>query len=76
MVDFGTVQLRPTIAALTPRRASVLDCQDASRSGEMKRETGEVTSVGSPRTAFTATLTKDPAGRWKIAQARYLPDPC
>lgn len=76
VVDFGTVQLRPTVAALTPTRASILDCQDASRTGEVDRDTGEVTSVGSSRTAFTATLTRDPAGRWRVAQARYLPDPC
>lgn len=75
-VDFGTVEVRPTIAALTPRRASILDCQDASRSGEIDRDTGEVTSVGSSRTSFTATLIRDSAGRWKVAQARYLPDPC
>lgn len=75
-VDFGAVQVRPTIATLTPTRASVLDCQDASRSGEADRATGDVISVGSSRTAFTATLTRDAAGRWKVAQARYLRDPC
>lgn len=76
VVDFGFVELRPTIATLLPTRASVLDCQDASRSGEIDRDTGDVTTVGSSRTSFTATLTKDPAGRWRVAQARYLPDPC
>lgn len=75
-VDFGAVQLRPTIATLTPTRASVLDCQDASRSGEADRATGAVLSVGSSRTAFTATLTRDAAGRWKVTHARYLRDPC
>ena len=76
VVDFGVIKLRPTIAALTATRAAVLDCQDASRSGEIDRNTGEVISVGSSRTSFTATLTKDPTGRWKVAQARYLRDPC
>lgn len=75
-VDFGAIQLRPTIATLTPTRASVLDCQDASRSGEADRATGAVLSVGSSRTAFTATLTRDAAGRWKVTHARYLRDPC
>lgn len=75
-VDFGAVQVRPTIATLTPTRASVLDCQDASRSGEADRTTGEVISTGSSRTAFTATLTRDATGRWKVAHARYLQDPC
>jgi len=73
VVDFGAVELRPTIAALTPARASILDCQDASRTGELDRDTGAVTSVGSSR---TATLTRDSAGRWKVTQARYLPDAC
>ena len=75
-VDFGTVHLRPTLATLTPTRASVLDCLDASRSGELDRATGDVISVGSPRTPFTATLTPDTAGRWKVTRARYLQDPC
>ena len=75
-VDFGVVQVRPIIATLTPTRASVLDCQDASRSGETDRITGEVISTGSSRTAFTATLTRDATGRWKVAHGRYLQDPC
>lgn len=76
VVDFGTVELRPTIASVLPGRASVLDCQDASRSGEIDRDTGEVKSVGSSRTPFTATLTEDPSGHWRVTRARYLPDPC
>lgn len=75
-VDFGTIHLRPTIATLTSTQASVLDCLDASRSGELNRATGDVLSAGSPRTAFTATLIRDAAGHWKVARARYLEDPC
>ena len=76
VVDFGTVQLHPTVAALLSTRASIIDCQDASRSGEADRITGEVKTVGSSRTLFTATLTKSLRGEWQITQARYLPDSC
>ena len=76
VVDFGTVQLRPTVAALLPTRASIIDCQDASRSGEADRVTGEVKTVGSSRTLFAATLTRSPGAEWQVTQARYLPDSC
>jgi len=76
VVDFGTVELRPTVASLFPTRASILDCQDASRTGEVDRATGEVKTVGSSHTPFTATLTKTRGGGWKVSQARYLPAPC
>lgn len=76
VADFGIVELRPTIASVRPGRVSILDCQNASRSGEVDRDTGEVETVGSSRTPFTATLTKDSTGHWRVTQARYLPDPC
>ena len=76
VVDFGTVDLRPTVATFLPTRASIIDCQDASRSGEADRFTGEVKTVGSSHTAFTATLTRSSSGRWQVTQARYLPESC
>ena len=49
--QFGTVVTRPTVVRLVGDRASVVDCQDASRSGVVYARTGLPNSVGSPRTA-------------------------
>lgn len=76
IVQYGEVVPRPTVALLDGERASVVDCQDASRSGEVDRSTGEVERIGSARTPVAAVLQRDPRGRWKVTEARYLSEPC
>ena len=76
VLQYGTVEPHPTVAYLTADRASIVDCQDASRSGELDRDTGAIRTVGSPRTAVAAVLVLERPGVWKVSEARYLPDPC
>ena len=64
------------MAHLAGDRASVIDCQDASRSGEVDRSTGQVQRIGFARTPVAATLHRDSHGRWRVTQARYLAGPC
>lgn len=73
--QYGSVVPRPTVVYLEPQRATVVDCQDASRSGEVDHDTGAVRKVGSARTPVSAVLRKE-GGAWLVTEARYLDDPC
>ena len=73
--QYGTVSPRPAVVDLSPQRATVVDCQDASRSGEVDSDTGAVRKVGSARTPVAAVLRKA-RGTWLVTEARYLADPC
>ncbi len=75
-VQYGTVVPRPTVVELRPTRASIIDCQDASRSGEVDPATGVVRTVGAARTPVAAVVQRDTAGRWRVTDARYLPGQC
>lgn len=75
-IQYGTVDPRPTVADLTTDRASIIDCQDASGSGEIDRYTGTVQKVGSARTLVAAVVTRDHTDRWVVTDARYLPGSC
>ena len=77
IVMYGTVEPRPTVAQIAGGRATVMDCQDASRSGELDSATGAIERVGAARTAVAAVLRYDTrAGAWKVTEARYLDEPC
>jgi len=77
VVMYGTVTPRPTIAQIAGGRATVMDCQDASRSGELDGATGAIQRVGTARTPFAAVLRYDAqTRRWLVTEARYLPEPC
>lgn len=75
-VQYGTVTPRATVAQLLADRASVVDCQDASGSGEVDRETGAIQRIGAARTSVTAVLQRGADGVWRVTEARYRPDPC
>jgi hypothetical protein len=76
-VMYGTVTPRPTIAQITGGRATVMDCQDASRSGELDADTGAIQRVGTSRTPVAAVLRYDTDARtWRVTEARYLAEPC
>jgi len=74
--QYGVIVPRPTVLAVRDGRASVLDCQDASKSGEFDVESGLPTEVGSARTPFAAALVLCPDRRWRVSDARYLDPPC
>ena len=76
-VMYGTVIPRPTVAQIARGRATVMDCQDASRSGELDADTGAIQRVGTARTPVAAVLRYDAQARaWRVTEARYLAEPC
>jgi hypothetical protein len=74
--QYGAVTPHPTIVQLGPDRASILDCQDASRTGELDTTTGLATNPGRAQTPVTASLTRAADGLWRVAEARYLDGDC
>lgn len=75
-LQFGSVVPRPTVVELTAQRASIVDCQDASGSGELDIESGEPKRIGSARTPVAAVLRRVDGDGWRVAQARYLDGSC
>jgi hypothetical protein len=74
--QYGHVTPHPTTIELSATTATLLDCQDASTSGEADTDTGLPASTGRPRTPVAAVLTRGADGRWRVSDARYLPDTC
>jgi hypothetical protein len=74
--QFGDVRPRPALVELAAGHASVVDCQDASASGEIDTSTGLPTNIGQPRTPVAATLSRGADGRWRVSDARYLDGGC
>lgn len=75
-VEFGVVTPHPTVVATTEETASIVDCQDTSRSGERDVETGLPRTVGSARTLVTAAVRRQQDRRWLVSAVRYVGDPC
>ena len=61
--DHGTVVLHPSAVAVECGRASLLDCQETSRSGELDLDTERPRTVGHTRTTLAATLSSQPDTR-------------
>jgi hypothetical protein len=76
IVDYGTVRLRPQIVRSDGRDASIVDCQDASRSGTLDVDSGVAESVGAPRRPVAAVLELGRDGRWRLSEARLLEGTC
>jgi hypothetical protein len=76
LLDYGAVVPHPRIVQASAGRASIVDCQDASRSGTVDVQTGVVQSVGSARTPMASVLTRGADGRWRLSEARLLDGSC
>jgi hypothetical protein len=73
---YGTVVPHVITVEIDGGRANLLDCQDASRSGDADADTGLPRTVGRARTPVAATLQRGADGRWRVSQARYLDGQC
>lgn len=76
LVEYGAVAPRPRVADLRSDRASIVDCQDASRAGQLDVESGQPRAVGSARTLVTAALRRAADGTWRVSEARYQDGTC
>jgi hypothetical protein len=74
--QYGEVVTRPTIVRLDAEHASIVDCQDASRSGLLDTGSGLPSTAGSSRAPVAATLQRGPDGGWRVSDARYLDGGC
>jgi hypothetical protein len=74
--QYGDVIPHVRVIEVRGGRASVLDCQDASRAGEVDLATGLPTNLGRARTPIAATLIQGSERRWRVSDARYLDEDC
>lgn len=69
---YGDVTARIVSVRIGDTSATVVDCQDASRSGQADARTGDRKTVGILRNPVTANLTRDKTdGRWKVNQVTF-----
>ena len=74
---YGDVTTRISRVDVRGDQATVIDCQDGSRSGQADAATGERKTVGSPQIPIHARLIRDAAsGQWKVAQLDYPGGQC
>lgn len=74
---YGDVTTRISHVEVRGDRATVIDCQDGSRSGQADAATGDRKTVGSPQIPIHAQLARDAAdGQWKVSQLEYPGGPC
>jgi hypothetical protein len=74
--QYGSVVVHLRVLEVRSRRASVVDCQDASRTGELDLQTGVPRTVGSASTPVAAALVRGRDSQWRVCEARYLEGTC
>lgn len=75
VTSYGTVTSRITDVDIDGDEATVMDCQDASESGQADATSGEKKTVGVKRNPVEARLHRD-NGRWKVAEISYPGGEC
>ncbi|WP_158684532.1 hypothetical protein [Amycolatopsis orientalis] len=74
---YGDVTARIVSVDVTRDTAKVVDCQDASRTGQADAKTGDRKTVGVPRNPVNASLKRDTSdGQWKVAQVSFPGGTC
>lgn len=75
VTSYGEVTSRISDVDIDGDEATVVDCQDASESGQADAESGEKKSVGVERNPVEARLHRDNS-RWKVAEISYPGGEC
>ncbi|MGC7093954.1 hypothetical protein ACPZ19_04760 [Amycolatopsis lurida] len=74
---YGDVTARITSVDINGDGAKVVDCQDASRTGQADAQTGDPKTVGVPRNPVNADLIRvGPDGLWKVSQVSFPGGTC
>ena len=73
---YGELTLNPVIVSVDDRTARLRDCQDASRTGRMKKATGTKVTVGRKADQLLATMVRGDDGVWRMSHAQYQAEPC
>ena len=74
---YGDVTAHIVSVDITGDTAKVVDCQDASHTGQADAKTGDRKTVGVPRNPVNASLKRDTSdGQWKVAQVSFPGGTC
>ncbi|MGW1680095.1 hypothetical protein [Saccharopolyspora sp. NPDC002376] len=73
---YGAVVAHVTSVEVTGDRASVQDCQDASRAGQADAVSGAPKNVGIQRNPVHATLSKGTDSHWRVDRIEYPGGEC
>ena len=76
IVLYGSVVPHPAVTLRGRARASVRDCQDASRAGQADAVTARRRTVGVARNPITAALALGADGRWRVASVDFPGGSC
>ncbi|MBA0127267.1 hypothetical protein H0B56_17085 [Haloechinothrix sp. YIM 98757] len=77
VTSYGHVRSRVSEVEIDADEAVVVDCQDASESGQADLDTGERKTVGVERNPIRARMERDTGdGRWKVAEITYPGGEC
>ncbi|GAA2778826.1 hypothetical protein [Crossiella cryophila] len=71
VVLYGTTTARVTAVEVAGDRATVQDCQDASKSGQADAKTRRPKTVGVERNPITTTMARGADGRWRVADVVF-----
>ncbi|MTD57140.1 hypothetical protein [Amycolatopsis pithecellobii] len=74
---YGDVTARIVSVEVSGDTAKVVDCQDASHTGQADAKTGDRKTVGVPRNPVNASLKRDSSdGQWKVAEVSFPGGTC
>ncbi|MET9259598.1 hypothetical protein [Amycolatopsis sp. NPDC004079] len=74
---YGDVTTHISSVEVHGGKATVIDCQDGSRSGQADAATGDRKTVGTPQIPIHARMSRDASdGQWKVAELAYPGGPC
>lgn len=74
---YGHVVPRPSVTLASGAAvATIRDCQDASKSGQLDARTGKPRTVGVPRNPVNAVLRRSSDDRWRVASISYPGGSC
>lgn len=73
---WGQVVLHPYDVQVNGDTATVQDCQNDSRAGQMNASTGQRLTHGGPAVHLQATLRRGADGAWRVARIVQVSQPC
>nr|WP_157528217.1 hypothetical protein [Kibdelosporangium sp. MJ126-NF4]CEL17631.1 hypothetical protein [Kibdelosporangium sp. MJ126-NF4]CTQ91141.1 hypothetical protein [Kibdelosporangium sp. MJ126-NF4] len=73
---YGSVTSRVSSVDIAGDRATLRDCQDASKAGQADAATGKAKTVGVLRSPVEATLDRGNDGSWRVTSLSYPGGTC
>lgn len=73
---YGQVVARVTSIEINNNQATLVDCQDASKAGQMELNNGKIRTVGVARSPITADLVRGSDSAWRVSRITYTGGTC